>query len=478
VRVDADSGAGLLHRLTSVDAARGWDTLADDPRLRHDLEYNSPETLAPQVKEYPAGLPTLPLPPELLTVTTSATAALAGGPISAMPLDASLLARLLFLGAGVVRTAEATARTWLFRAAGSAGARFPLEVYVSAREVPGIPDGVHWYDPVQHALRQVAPPADGMTTTLVVTGVPWRTGQKYAERGWRHLYWDAGTLVSHLIAAAHSCGLQPRLRSVFPDRQVRDLVGADGIHEFPLLLLTLGDDEPAVRPTGPARTGTLPEIEFRLVTAAQRAGDGDVLGEPWPEGAPLDTVPDAPSLDEVVLRRGSQRRMLRSATLARNALDWPMQAALRGIAVPHWVAVSGVDEVPPGLYRWPDLDTPLRAGELRDTITHVAMDQPLAGEACYVAIAAADPATLDDRGYRDAQLGAGIVEGRLHLAAYALGATATGMTFYDSELPELLGKPPDLVGLLLTCVGVGEYRSARGGQPGTPAAIRVVQPRE
>jgi hypothetical protein len=52
------------------------------------------------------------------------------------------------------------------------------------------------------------------------------------------------------------------------------------------------------------------------------------------------------------------------------------------------------------------------------------------------------------------------------------------MTFYDSELPGLLGQAPDLVGLLLTCVGVGEYRSASGGRPGTPASVRMVQPRD
>ena len=90
---------------------------------------------------------------------------------------------MLFLGAGVVRTAERPGRTVVFRASGSAGARFPLEVYASTRGVDGVPDGVHWYDGARHALVQVAPPATGAVTTLVVTGVPWRTGWRYAERG-------------------------------------------------------------------------------------------------------------------------------------------------------------------------------------------------------------------------------------------------------------------------------------------------------
>ena len=43
--------------------------------------------------------------------------------------------------------------------------------------------------------------ADGVST-LVVTGIPWRTGWRYAERGYRHLYWDSGTMLSQLLALA------------------------------------------------------------------------------------------------------------------------------------------------------------------------------------------------------------------------------------------------------------------------------------
>jgi hypothetical protein len=90
-------------------------------------------------------------------------------------------------------------------------------------------------------------------------------------------------------------------------------------------------------------------------------------------------------------------------------------------------------------------------------------------------IGAADVAAFDDREYREAQLGAGLVEGRLHLLAYALGASASGMTFFDSEVPGLLGEAVDA--LLFTCVGVPEYTPASGGLPGAPTEIRTVTPR-
>jgi hypothetical protein len=154
-----------------------------------------------------------------------------------------------------------------------------------------------------------------------------------------------------------------------------------------------------------------------------------------------------------------------------------MAAAMRGIQVPHWVAVHGVDGVAPGLYRWPDLSAPVRAADLRDELERICLDQTLAADAAYVVIAATPLSALDDRGYRDAQLAAGLVEGRLHLAAYALGAGASGMTFLDSEVPGLLGEPDDLATLLFTCVGVPEYTSRAGGGPGTPVEVRIVTPR-
>jgi hypothetical protein len=210
------------------------------------------------------------------------------------------------------------------------------------------------------------------------------------------------------------------------------------------------------------------------VTRVQHAGDSLEPGEPWPAAPPLPgEPPPAPDLEEVILRRGSTRLMDRAATLPRPVLDFSLAAGLRGTRVPHFVAVHGVEGMDPGLYRWPELETPVRREPLRDELYRVSMEQGLAADAAFVVIGAADLAALDDRGYREAQLDAGLVEGRLHIAAYALGLGASGMTFHDAQIEPLLGEP--LAGLLFTCVGVPEYRNTSGGRPGAP--VRVVTPR-
>jgi SagB-type dehydrogenase family enzyme len=451
----------------------------DDPRVLRDFVANDYATWPAPCKSYPDDLPAVELPRDWPEVAAPATAVLAGRHrAEAARVDLGALARVLYLSAGVVRIAERVDRPTLFlRAAGSAGGRFPLEVYVSARGVDGLPDGVHWYDPVGHALLRVGPSAEGEATTLVVTGVPWRTGWRYAERGFRHIYWDAGTMLAQTLALADSAGLGPRLWTCFSDAELTRLVGADGVQEFPVALVALGGGGPAIRLRGEAAAGVIDAdpVEFPLVTQAQHAGDVEELGEPgepWPAGAPLDgEPPSSPGLEDVILQRGSTRVLDPAATVSREVFEFSLAASLRGTRVPHFVAVHAVEGLEPGLYRWPDLARPLRRGLLREELLRVCWDQDLGRDACFVVMSTVDLDRLDDRGYREAQLDAGLVEGRLHLAAYALGIGASGMTFLDSEIAGLLGEP--LAALLFTCVGVPAYRNKRGGRPGAPVSVVI-----
>jgi hypothetical protein len=473
------------------DPDRWWDPPVDDPRVLRDLVVNDVDRLPWFYKRYPLPLPEIPLPRELPVTTAGVVDVLAGtANLARTDLDLVQVSRLLHLSAGVVRTMQRPYGTYLFRAAGSAGGRFPLELYIAVPEGGAVPEsgaapeggrlypGVFWYHPQDHALVQVGPPPRGGAPVLVVTGVPWRTGWRYRERGYRHVYWDAGTMLSQVLAAADSAGIPAYLYTRFPDRAVIDLVGADGVHEWPVALVALGEGPPAIDATGPAAAGSVDAdpLEFPLITSAQWAGERDALGSAWDRGSPVDVdLPGGPSVDTVVRIRGSKRRMDPSRGLPKSVLRTCLAASVRGVAVPHWVVAHDVDGLESGLYRWPDLSTPMRAGELRDELYRVCCDQSLGRDAAFVVVAATDLSAVDDRLYREVQLAAGVVEGRLHLLAYALGASASGMTFVDSLMPTLLGGSPH--GLLFTCVGVPEYPSAAGGQPGAPTPIRPVSPR-
>lgn len=265
--------ARLFHGLTSYEPGRKRDDAIDDPWLVTSFEPNDIGIVPPPVKAFPAGLPVVPLPRELPEATGSALAVLGGQATGAAALDLAQLARLLHLSAGVVRTREWSGGTVLFRAAGSAGARFPLEVYVAVPDgTAGLPAGVHAYAPVEHALVQVEPPPAGAGPALVVTGVPWRTGWRYRERGYRHVFWDAGTLLSQQLALAASAGLPARLYTMFPDVELRDLVGADGIAELPVAVVALGDGPPGWTPAERGVPGSIAASPVHLPLVTGRTG--------------------------------------------------------------------------------------------------------------------------------------------------------------------------------------------------------------
>ena len=110
------------------------------------------ETFPAPCKTYEAGLPVVELPLEWSVPGHTATAVLSGQfPAEPAALNISLVARVLHLSAGVIRLAERSdGRRYMFRASGSAGGRFPLELYLAALDTAGMPDD----EPFRTAVRE------------------------------------------------------------------------------------------------------------------------------------------------------------------------------------------------------------------------------------------------------------------------------------------------------------------------------------
>ncbi len=484
-----EPGAALdYHSLTVYSLNRR----PADPRLVRGYRSMDPARRPLPFKEYAAGA--VPLP-DILPMDVAAGAALSGRASLGWRCDAAALSTLLFRSAGVVRYKTTAALGELaFRAAGSAGNLQPLEVYVIARGIDGLVDGVYHYEARSHAVTPIGPPPrGGGPPALVVTGVPWRTAWKYTERGLRHLYWDCGTMLAHTLTVAEVAGIDARVLLGFVDDEVTALVGADGEQEFPLAVVALGAGEPSLAPAEPATMGLLAAdpVTFPLITATQRAGNlpSAAAVEAWRMedepvlGAPVEAVDTTASLDDAFDRRSSTREFRQDAIVPQRLLEWGLAVSARPVpadflepgttALSHRVAVHAVDGVEPGAYVWlgDGLDV-VQPGDVRDQARDLCLGQALGGEGAYTVFHCADLDLLyflGSRGYRALQLEAGVVEGRLHLAAFALGFGATGLTFYDDEVRRFFATRS--TPMLVTAVGRPAYRARRGGRPRRPAQL-------
>jgi SagB-type dehydrogenase family enzyme len=209
-------------------------------------------------KVYPTLQP-IPLPVDLPERELPAARGLVGPASEAGgPLDLRELARLLFFSCGVTRPLRRGGRWLHFRAAPSAGALYPVEVYVVCADLPALAAGVYHFAPAEFALRRLragdfrsaladaaAQPVAGQApATLVLTGIPWRTTWKYRARGYRHLYWDAGAILANVLALAEAAATPARVLAGFADAAVARLLDLGDPDELPLTVVPLGTAGP------------------------------------------------------------------------------------------------------------------------------------------------------------------------------------------------------------------------------------------
>jgi SagB-type dehydrogenase family enzyme len=443
-----------------------------------------------------------PLPRGLRRSSMAAVDVLSGQRGDRSPLDDGLLGTLLFLAGGVTRVAYSSygKPTW-FRTSMSAGNLHPVEIYV-------VRDGVYHYQPLEHALvslRAQLKPAGSTGAILVLTGIPFRTCWKYGERGWRHLWWDAGCVLANLLAAADAYGVAYQVVTAFADELVAELVGIDGVDEVPLVLVQLGLEEMSL-PSSEALTAIRVDAEpvardvlrFPLVVEAQ-AGSSlfDQEVAPWCTAAAESCQPaprsiEAPPkvdradrVEEVILRRGSTR-LFRLQPAPVDLLGWGLAAATRaapfygaqnGTLLEHYVNIHDIPGLEAGgyLYRGgTSYEGRSRSTEARAYGARLCLDQPLGGDSAYTVFHCAPLRALVERlggrSYRATMMEAGLVAGRLALNAVALQGGATGLTFYDGLVRRYFRT--DSSPLLATAVGVPDTTPAPSGTPGAPVELR------
>jgi SagB-type dehydrogenase family enzyme len=125
------------------------------------------------------------------------------------------------------------------RTAPSAGALYPLEVYVIAGNVNGLPDGVYKYRPYRHEVAMVAAgdkrtelcsAALGQTSVsraaavIVFAAVYDRTTVKYGDRGIQYVYMETGHAAQNVFLQAVPLALGTVVIGAFHDDAVKKVL--------------------------------------------------------------------------------------------------------------------------------------------------------------------------------------------------------------------------------------------------------------
>lgn len=166
------------------------------------------------------------------------------------PLSMKDVSQLLWAAQGITDTNRN------YRAAPSAGATYPLEVYIvlGSHSVTDLAEGVYQYDPHSHQLEHVlttdlrsnlADAALGQRSirdapiSIIITAVYERTTGRYGERGVRYVHMEAGHVAQNVYLQAETLGLGLVVIGAFHDDDVQDLLQLS-TDEHPLYIIPIG----------------------------------------------------------------------------------------------------------------------------------------------------------------------------------------------------------------------------------------------
>jgi len=358
------------------------------------------------------------------------------------------------------------------------------------KEPPGLAAGVYHFGAAEFGLRQLragdfrqalfeATGGDESVAhapaTIVCTGTYWRNAWKYRSRTYRHFGWDNGTILANLLAMARGLELPARVVAGFVDAQVNALLALDTKREVSLSLVPVGYQKAAPPKPPQIERLELPTVPYspeevdypamrkihdassfehveevsrwrgKSLERESRAVKGTTTELQLPAENPQD------SIEQVISRRGSTRQFSREAiTFAQ--LSLMLDRATRGIPADFldssgnhlndlYLIVNNVEGLAAGAYayHWEKRQLELlKPGDFRDKAGYLGLEQQIPADAAVDVFFLADLKKIlelyGNRGYRAVQLEAGILGGKLYLAAYAQRLGASGLTFYDDDV--------------------------------------------
>lgn len=142
-----------------------------------------------------------------------------------------------------------------YRAQPSAGARFPIEMYVLLFSGKDIKPGVYHYNVKKHALEYMweggetfsdksllmkSPWTKDASALLVMSGVFWRSQNKYRARGYRMVCIEVGAIIQNLYLMAETVGLKTVAFAGTNDDKIEALLDLDTEIESLVMSVIIG----------------------------------------------------------------------------------------------------------------------------------------------------------------------------------------------------------------------------------------------
>ncbi len=164
------------------------------------------------------------------------------------PLELEEVSQLLWSAQGI------TDQQLKFRAAPSAGALYPLEVFLVVGNVSSLENGIYRYDPLNHEIiktkggdyrNNLSLAALGQScvkngaVSIVFAAVYDRITKKYGERGIGYTYMEAGHAAQNIYLQAEVLELGTVVVGAFIDDKVKEVIGMKE-EETPLYILPVG----------------------------------------------------------------------------------------------------------------------------------------------------------------------------------------------------------------------------------------------
>lgn len=455
------------------------------------------------------------------------------------------LSSLLFYSCGITRVMRFNSVDYYMRAASATGALYPIETYVVTKGLGSeLHAGVYHFNPGEFSLtaihkgdyrnflETIAGNNTNITTSpvsLIFTSYAWRNAWKYQSRSYRHWFWDAGVIVSNLLAVSSSMHLYTRLIMGFLDDQSNRLLGLEDHKEASILIAAIDADslknnvnqEQSMQekilnsPTPKVYPLSLEETDYPEIWKAynssklfdntqvsqwinhKRIGEVDELdkkdnsntGTLRQYSLPKPCVDDnGPDIGNTILKRGSTRQFSR-LPISFLTLSNILLNSTRGIPMDYksdsdslidlFLVVNSVDGLEKGGYFFNQRNNSIDLLKYRpghNISGHLCLDQSLFADASVVIFIMTDLKhildMLGNRGYRAVQMEAGITAGKIYLLSYASGLGASGSTFYDNEVIEFFSPHAKQKETLIAIgVGIPSYQS----KPGRVLPVRLTR---